>query len=113
MGCSRIASDTHPELRQHILAALREMNCPVYVGVHNLQVNVYGELTAQYEKRTLKLLVDTVVLGGTYEPCDSSYRELEGKVKEVRFIGDAYETAELTRLVYEATGCLVDLADRL
>jgi 2,4-dienoyl-CoA reductase-like NADH-dependent reductase (Old Yellow Enzyme family) len=110
---SRVASDTHPELRQRIIAALREMNCPVYVGVHNLAVNIYGELTAQHEKRTLKMPVDTVILAGTYEPCDTSFRDLQGKVKEVHFIGDAYETAELTRLVYEATGRLVDLADRL
>ena len=104
---SRIAGDTHPELRQRILAGLREMNCPVYVGVHNLAVNIYGELTAQHEKRSLKLLA------GNYETCDTSFRELEGQVKEVHFIGDAYETSELTRLVYEATGCMVDLADRL
>jgi 2,4-dienoyl-CoA reductase-like NADH-dependent reductase (Old Yellow Enzyme family) len=110
---SRIAGDTHPELRQRILAGLREMNCPVYVGVHNLAVNIYGELTAQHEKRSLKLLVDTVILAGNYETCDTSFRELEGQVKEVHFIGDAYETSELTRLVYEATGCMVDLADRL
>jgi 2-enoate reductase len=110
---SRIASDTHPELRQRIVAGLREMNCPVYVGVHNLAVNIYGELTGQHEKKTLKLLVDTVILAGNYQTCDTSFRELEGKVKEVHFIGDAYETAELTRLVYEATGRLADLADRL
>jgi len=110
---SRVASDTHPELRQRILAALREMDCPVYVGVHHLQVNVYGELAVEYEKRTLKLPVDTIILAGNYETCDNSFRELEGKVKEVCFIGDAYETAELTRLVYEATGRLVDLANRL
>jgi 2,4-dienoyl-CoA reductase-like NADH-dependent reductase (Old Yellow Enzyme family) len=110
---SRVASDTHPELRQRIIAALREMDCPVYVGVHDLQVNIYGELAAQYEKRTLKLPVDTVVLAGNYETCDNSFRELEGKVKEVYFIGDAYETTELTRLVYEATGRLIDLADQL
>jgi len=110
---SRVASDTHPELRQHIIAALREMDCPVHVGVHDLQVNVYGELTAQHEKRTLRLLVDTVILAGNYETCDNTLRELEGKVKEVHFIGDAYETAELTKLVYQATGILADLADRL
>ena len=110
---SRVASDTHPELRQHILAALREMDCPVYVGAHGIQVNVYGELTAQHEKRTLRLLVDSVIVTGNYERCDSAYRDLEGKVREVRFIGDAWETTELTRLVYEATGALIDLADRL
>ncbi len=110
---ARVASDTHPELRQHLLAALREMNCPVCVGVHDIQVNVYGELIAQHERRTLRLPVDAVIVAGNYERCDNTYRELEGKVREVRFIGDAYETAELTRLVYEATGALVDLADRL
>ncbi len=110
---ARVAGDTHPELRQHILAALREMNCPVYVGVHNIQVNVYGELTAQLDRRTLRIPVDTVVVAGNYQRWDGSFRELEGKVREVRFIGDAYETMELTRLVYEATGALVDLADRL
>jgi 2-enoate reductase len=110
---SRIAGDTHPELRQRIVAALREMNCPVYVGVQRLEVNIYGELTVQHEKRTIKMPVDTVILSGNYEPCDMSFRELVGKVKEVHFIGDAYETAELTRLVYEATGRLIDLADRL
>jgi 2,4-dienoyl-CoA reductase-like NADH-dependent reductase (Old Yellow Enzyme family) len=110
---SRVASDTHPELRQHLLAALLEMDCPVYVGVHSMSVNVYGELTAQYEKRTLRLLVDTVITAGNYEQCDGSFRDLEGKVGEVRFIGDAYETSELTRLVYEATGALVSMADRL
>ena len=110
---ARAASDTHPERRQHILAALREMNCPIYAGVHNIQVNVYGELTAQHERRTLRFPVDTVVVGGNYDRCDGSYRELEGKVRETRFIGDAYETMELTRLVYEATGALVDMADRL
>lgn len=112
-GRSRVASDTDPELRQRIIAALGEMDCPVYVGVQNLRVNVYGELTAQHEKRTIDLHVDTVVLAGNYAPCDERYRELEGRVKEVHFIGDAYETAELTRLVYEATGRLVDMADRL
>ena len=110
---ARVASNTHPELRQHLIAALREMDCPVYVDVHELQVNIYGELTAQHEGRTLKLLVDTIILTGNYEPCDTSYAELEGKVNEVHFIGDAYETAELTRLVYQATRLLVDLVDRL
>ncbi|HUV38338.1 MAG TPA: FAD-dependent oxidoreductase, partial [Planctomycetota bacterium] len=110
---TRVASDTHPELRQYIIAALREMDCPVHVGVHDLRVNVYGELTAQHEKRTLRFPVDTVILAGNYDTCDGSLRELEGKVKEVHFIGDAYETAELTRLVYQATGVLADLADRL
>ncbi len=110
---TRVASDTHPELRQHMLAALREMDCPVYAGVHGISINVYGELTAQYENRTLRLLVDTVIVTGNYERCDPEYRDLEGKVREVRFIGDAWETTELTRLVYDATGALVDLADRL
>ncbi|HUW58155.1 MAG TPA: FAD-dependent oxidoreductase [Planctomycetota bacterium] len=110
---TRVASDTHPELRQRLIAALKELDCPVYVGVHDLQVNIYGELTAHHEGRTLKLLVDTIILTGNYEPCDTSYGALEGKVKEMHLIGDAYETAELTRLVYEATGRLVDLVDRL
>ena len=110
---SRVASDTHPELRQHIIAALREMDCPVYVGVHGMQVNIYGELTAQHEGRTLKLLVDTVVLASNYERCDKSYSELEMKMREFHMIGDAYETGELTRLIYKATRILVDMADRL
>jgi len=110
---SRVASDTHPERRQQIVAALREMNCPVHVGVHDLKVNVYGELTAQHRKRTIKLLVDTVIFAGNYETCDTSFGELADKIKEVHLIGDAYETGELTRLVYQATGVLVDMADRL
>lgn len=110
---TRVAGDAHPGLRRQVIAALNEMDCPVYVGVHDLQVNIYGELTAQHRGRTLKLLVDTVILAGNYEPCDTSYAELEGKVKEVHFIGDAYETAELTRLAYKATSLLVGLSDRL
>jgi 2,4-dienoyl-CoA reductase-like NADH-dependent reductase (Old Yellow Enzyme family) len=110
---SRVASDTRPELRQHVIAALREMDCPVYVGVQDLRVNAYGEVTAQHKDHTLRMPVETVILAGNYEPCDTSYNELEGKVPEMHLIGDAYETAELTRLVCQATGLMVDMADRL
>jgi hypothetical protein len=83
------------------------------VGVSEIEVNIYGEITAMHQDRSLKVLVDTVVYAGSYERCDGAFADLEGKVPEVHFIGDAWETAELTRMIYEATGTLVEMAERL
>jgi 2,4-dienoyl-CoA reductase-like NADH-dependent reductase (Old Yellow Enzyme family)/thioredoxin reductase len=109
----QLAHDTDPDLRQRIVGALREMNCLVFTAVSDIEVNIYGEITARHEGRTLRLLVDTVVLAADYERCDQSFRELEGKVPSLHLIGDAYEAGELTKLVYDATSALIDMADRL
>ena len=95
----RMATDVSPMVRRRLMDGLREKNVSLQTRVtcEEIHDDAVTVITAEGEKQTIP--ADSVVLAVGYKPNNELFRSLEGKVPEIRCIGDSVEPRRIRETI--------------
>jgi 2,4-dienoyl-CoA reductase-like NADH-dependent reductase (Old Yellow Enzyme family)/thioredoxin reductase len=94
-----VATNLNPSSRQHLLARLGAKGVSILTGLHYEEITDEGVVITTREGQRQTVQVDTVVLAAGSLPDIELYQALEGKVPEVRLVGDCVEPRNIMAAV--------------
>lgn len=96
-----VATKVNPTVREHLLARLSASGITMLTGVRYQEITDRGVIIMTGEGKRQTVEADTVVLAAGSSPDTELYQALEGKVPELKLVGDCVEPRNIMSAVAE------------